>query len=181
MATAVTTSGQLAIRWIEDDVNKYLNKILETDNKDFVIASDTDSIYVRFSELIERVNPKNPVDFLDKVATEKLEPFIDKSYNRLASYVKAYEQKMVMAREVIADKGIWTAKKRYILNVHDSEGVRYAQPQLKVMGIEAVKSSTPAPCRDMIKSALKVIINEDETTLNTFIQSFRENFMNVIT
>ena len=177
MATAVTTSGQLAIRWIEDDVNKYLNKILETDNKDFVIASDTDSIYVRFSELIERVNPKNPVDFLDKVATEKLEPFIDKSYNRLASYVKAYEQKMVMAREVIADKGIWTAKKRYILNVHDSEGVRYAQPQLKVMGIEAVKSSTPAPCRDMIKSALKVIINEDETTLNTFIQSFRENFM----
>jgi len=128
-------------------------------------------------QLIEKVNPKNPVDFLDKVATEKLEPFIDKSYSRLASYVKAYEQKMVMAREVIADKGIWTAKKRYILNVHDSEGVRYAEPQLKVMGIEAVKSSTPAPCRDMIKSALKVIINEDETTLNTFIQSFRENFM----
>ena len=177
MATAVTTSGQLSIRWIENKVNAYLNKILETDDKDYVIASDTDSIYVTFDELVSKVTPKNPVDFLDKVATEKLEPFIEKCYEELAEYVNAYQQKMEMAREVIADKGIWTAKKRYILNVHDSEGVRYAEPQLKVMGIEAVKSSTPAPCREMIKSALKVIINGDEKTLNTFIQSFRENFM----
>ena len=84
-----------------------------------------------------------------------------------------------MSREVIADKGIWTAKKRYILNVYDSEGVRYKEPQLKVMGIEAVKSSTPAPCREMIKTALKIIINEDVETLNTFIQAFRKTFMNL--
>ena len=177
MATAITTAGQLSIRWIENAVNGYLNKILETENVDYIIASDTDSIYVRFDELISKINPKNPVDFLDKVATEKMEPFIDKCYTQMAEYVNAYQQKMEMAREVIADKGIWTAKKRYILNVHDSEGVRYDEPQIKVMGIEAVKSSTPEPCRDMIKSALKVIINEDETSLNTFIQSFRENFM----
>jgi len=177
MATAVTTSGQLAIRWIENKVNEYLNKLLETTEVDYIIASDTDSIYVRFDELVSKVNPKNPVDFLDKVAKEKIEPYITKCYEELAEYVNAYEQKMEMAREVIADKGIWTAKKRYILNVHDSEGVRYAEPQIKVMGIEAVKSSTPAPCREMIRSALKIIINEDEITLNTFIQAFRENFM----
>jgi DNA polymerase elongation subunit (family B) len=177
MATAVTTSGQLAIRWIENKVNEYLNKLLETTEVDYIIASDTDSIYVRFDELISKVNPKSPVDFLDKVAKEKLEPYITKCYEELAEYVGAYQQKMDMAREVIADKGIWTAKKRYILNVYDSEGVRYAEPQIKVMGIEAVKSSTPAPCREMIKSALKIIINEDETTLNTFIQAFRKNFM----
>jgi DNA polymerase elongation subunit (family B) len=177
MATAVTTSGQLSIRWIENKVNEYLNKILQTTDKDYVIASDTDSIYVTFDELVSKVTPKNPVDFLDKVATEKIEPYITKCFEELAEYVHAYQQKMDMAREVIADKGIWTAKKRYILNVHDSEGVRYAEPQIKVMGIEAVKSSTPAPCREMIKSALKVIINDDERTLNTFIQAFRENFM----
>ena len=177
MATAVTTSGQLSIRWIENKVNDYLNKVLATTDVDYIIAADTDSIYVRFDELVSKVNPKNPVDFLDKVAKEKIEPYITKCYEELAKYVRAYDQKMEMAREVIADKGIWTAKKRYILNVHDSEGVRYAEPQIKVMGIEAVKSSTPAPCREMIKSALKIIINEDETTLNTFIQAFRENFM----
>jgi DNA polymerase elongation subunit (family B) len=160
-------------------VNGYLNKILETENVDYIIAADTDSIYVRFDELISKVNPKNPVDFLDKVASEKMEPYITKCYEELAKYVRAYQQKMEMAREVIADKGIWTAKKRYILNVHDSEGVRYDEPQIKVMGIEAVKSSTPEPCRDMIKSALKVIINEDETKLNTFIQDFRKEFMDM--
>ena len=179
MATAITTAGQLSIRWIENAVNGYLNKILGTEDKDFVLASDTDSIYVVFDELIEKINPKNPVDFLDKVGREKLEPFIEECYKELAEYVRAYDQKMFMAREVIADKGIWTAKKRYILNVHDSEGVRYKEPQLKVMGIEAVKSSTPAPCREMIKTALKIIINEDEETLNTFIQSFRKTFMNL--
>ena len=179
MATAITTAGQLSIRWIENAVNGYLNKILDTQDKDFVLASDTDSIYVVFDELISKVNPKNPVDFLDKVAKEKIEPFIEECYKELAEYVRAYDQKMFMSREVIADKGIWTAKKRYILNVHDSEGVRYAEPQIKVMGIEAVKSSTPAPCREMIKTALKIIINEDEETLNTFIQAFRKTFMNL--
>jgi DNA polymerase elongation subunit (family B) len=179
MATAITTAGQLSIRWIENAVNGYLNKILGTQDKDFVLASDTDSIYVVFDELIEKIKPNNPVDFLDKVGREKFEPFIEECYKELAEYVKAYEQKMFMSREVIADKAIWTAKKRYILNVHDSEGVRYKEPQLKVMGIEAVKSSTPAPCREMIKTALKIIINEDEETLNTFIQSFRKTFMNL--
>jgi DNA polymerase elongation subunit (family B) len=82
-----------------------------------------------------------------------------------------------MKREVIANKGIWTAKKRYILNAYDVEGVRYKEPQLKIMGIEAVKSSTPAPCRQKIKDALKIIMSGDEKMLNTFIQEFREEFM----
>ena len=186
MAAAITTAGQLAIRWIENDVNRYLNRILQTVDKDYVIASDTDSIYVNFSELVSKsfsekddISNDRVVSFLASVAENKVEPFIDESYKRLAAYVKPYEQKMEMSREVIADKGIWTAKKRYILNVYDSEGVRYKEPQLKVMGIEAVKSSTPAPCREMIKTALKIIINEDEETLNTFIQSFRKTFMNL--
>ena len=185
MATAVTTSGQLSIRWIENKVNEYLNKLLNTTEEDYVIASDTDSIYVRFEELVRKsfngrdVSTDKIVDFLSKVATEKLAPYITECYVELAGYVNAYQQKMDMAREVIADKGIWTAKKRYILNVHDSEGVRYAEPQLKIMGIEAVKSSTPGPCREKIKDVLKVIVNEDEQAVNKFIQNFRKEFMDM--
>ena len=169
IAEGITTAGQLSIRWIENKVNQYMNKLLDTDNKDYVIASDTDSIYVTFDKLVEKFNPKNTVNFLDTIAKEKLEPFIDKSYQELADYTNAYAQKMQMKREVIADKGIWTAKKRYILNAHDVEGVRYKEPQLKIMGIEAVKSSTPAPCRQKIKDALKIIMSGDEKMLNTFI------------
>ena len=181
-AEAITTSGQLAIRWIEKEVNNYLNKLFNTKEKDYIIASDTDSIYVTFDELVSHVfkddvSPTKIINFLDKVIKEKIEPFIDESYGKLAKYLHAYEQKMVMKREVIADKGIWTAKKRYILNVWDSEGVRYKEPHLKIMGIEAVKSSTPASCRKKIKEALKLIMSGNEKELNQFIQEFRKEFL----
>ena len=178
IAEGITKAGQLSIRWIEKKINQYLNKLLGTD-ADYVIASDTDSIYVTFDALIDKVKPNNPIDFLDTIANEKIEPFIDKSYKQLADYVRAYDQKMQMKREVIADKGIWTAKKRYILNAWDVEGVRYKEPSLKIMGIEAVKSSTPAPCREKIKEALKIIMGGSEKELNTFIQDFRKEFINL--
>ena len=182
VATAITTSGQLSIRWIEKSINIYLNKILKTDKVDYVIASDTDSVYITFDILVGKVFQSGATDdriveFLDRLAKEKLEPFIGESYQALAKTMNAYDQKMFMAREAIADKGIWTAKKRYILNVHDMEGVRYKEPQLKIMGIEAVKSSTPAPCREKIKQALKIIMSGDEKMLNKFIQEFRDEFM----
>ena len=184
IAEGITTAGQLSIRWIEKKVNEYLNKLLETDNKDYVVASDTDSIYVTLDGLVSKVFKEGTptvkiVNFLDKVAEEKLESFIDKSYKDLAQYVSAYNQKMFMKREVIADKAIWTAKKRYILNAWDVEGVRYKEPQLKIMGIEAVKSSTPAPCRAKIKDALKIMMQGDASDLNKFLQEFRKEFDNL--
>ena len=184
VAEAITTSGQLSIRYIESTLNGYINKIVGTVGRDYVLASDTDSVYITFNDLVDRVFDKGEktetiVKFLDRVAREKIEPFIDKSYKTLAEYVNAYEQKMQMKREVIADKGIWAAKKRYILNAWDVEGVRYKEPQLKLMGIEAVKSSTPAPCREKLKEALKIIMSGDSEELNTFIQDFREEFMSL--
>ena len=182
VAEAITTSGQLSIRWIERSLNRYLNQTLKTDDLDYVIASDTDSVYITFDRLIDKLpiqeqDTGEVINFLDRLAREKIEPFIDKSYQELAEHINAYEQKMFMKREVIADKGIWTAKKRYILNAWDVEGVRYKEPSLKIMGIEAVKSSTPAPCREKIKQALKIIMSSDEKELNDFIQEFRTDFM----
>jgi len=184
VATAITTSGQLSIRWIEKSLNIYLNKILGTHNEDYIIASDTDSVYITFDRLVDKVfgerkETKPIIKFLDRVAKEKLEPFIGKSYQALSEVTNAYEQKMEMGREAIADTVVWTAKKRYILNVYNMEGVEYSEPKLKIMGIEAVKSSTPAPCREKLKEALKIIMGGTEKELNTFIQDFREEFMSL--
>ena len=110
----------------------------------------------------------------------EFEKYIESSYQALASYVNAYDQKMFMKRENIADRGIWTAKKRYILNVWDSEGVRYADAKLKIMGIEAVKSSTPAPCRTMIKEGLKVMMSGTEDEMIDYIDSCRTKFKYII-
>ncbi|MHA2023780.1 MAG: DNA polymerase domain-containing protein, partial [Candidatus Thorarchaeota archaeon] len=181
-AEAITFSGQTSIRWIENKVNGYLNNLLQTKDKDYVIASDTDSIYINFGPVVDKfLGSKSGdktaiVSILNKICEEKLEPFIDASYQELASYVNAYDQKMQMKRENIADRGIWTAKKRYILNVWDSEGVRYSEPKLKIMGIEAVKSSTPAPCRSMIKDALKLMMNGTEDEVIDFIEESRKKF-----
>ena len=181
-AEAITLSGQVSIRWIENKMNQYLNTVLKTEGEDYVIASDTDSIYLNLGPLVESVykgrekTDESIARFLDKVCQTKFEPFIESSYQELAEYVGAYEQKMIMKRENIANKGIWTAKKRYILNVFNSEGVQYAEPKLKVMGIECVKSSTPGACRDKIKECLTVIMNEGEEEAQKFIKDFRENF-----
>ena len=181
-AEAITLSGQVSIRWIEQRMNNYLNKILKTEDIDYVIASDTDSIYLHLGPLVENVfasrekDDKSIVTFLNKVCEVEFEKYIESSYQALANYVNAYDQKMFMKRETIANKGIWTAKKRYMLNAWDIEGVRFAEPKLKVMGIEAVKSSTPGACREKIKECITVIMNESEEAAQEFIANFRDEF-----
>ena len=179
LAESITKSGQLSIRWMERKMNEYLNKQLKT-NDDYVIAIDTDSMYIRLGPLVQKTYPnkdvRDTVDFLDRACRNIFEPFIDRSYEQLAVYTAAYEQKMKMKREAIANKVIWTGKKHYIMNVYDLEGVRYSEPKLKIQGIEAVRSSTPAACRENIKGALSVIMNEDELSLQEYIRKFRADF-----
>ncbi len=183
-ASAITTAGQLSIRWIENKLNDYMNKILKTNGEDYVIASDTDSIYLSLDKLVSKTiveqNPnastKQIIKFMDKVCEDRIQPFIDKAYAELAGYVNAYEQKMQMKREALADKGIWTAKKRYIMNVYNNEGVEYAKPKVKVMGLEMIKSSTPAYCRKILWEAIDIIINKTEDDMIGMIETYRQEF-----
>jgi DNA polymerase elongation subunit (family B) len=180
MALGVTTAGQLSIRWIENKINEYMNHLLKTE-EDYVIASDTDSIYLHLGELVKKVYPnqtdvKQVIAFMDKVCEDKLQPFIDKSYQELATYVHAYDQKMQMKREGLSNKGIWTAKKRYILNVYNNEGVQYNEPQMKVMGLEMIKSSTPSAIREKMKQAIQLMVNGTQEDIHKFIADFRAEF-----
>ena len=181
IAEAITTSGQLSIKWIEKEINRYLNEVLKTD-KDYVVAVDTDSVYITMDDLVKSVygdkelDKNKVIDFLDKVCSEQMEKIIDKSYEQLKDYMNAFDQKMVMKRENLADKALWTSKKRYIMNVYDSEGVRYEEPQLKIMGIEAIRSSTPAACKQKMKDIFKIIMNGTEEDAIQYIDDFREEF-----
>ena len=181
MALGVTTAGQLSIRWIEAKINSWMNKILNTTGKDYVIASDTDSIYLRMGELVDKFikdqsDKQKVIALMDKICEDKLQPYIDESYDELANYVRAYAQKMVMKREGLSDKGIWTAKKRYILNVYNNEGVQYKEPQMKVMGLEMVKSSTPSAIRQKMKESIKIMLQGTEDDIHNFIAEFKAEF-----
>jgi len=176
VAEAITLSGQLAVRWAEKTVNLRMNQLLKTDNFDYVIAIDTDSLYINFGPMVDKFEPKDPVNFLDEVCKGEFEKVLAESYDGLFNQFACYTNRMEMGREVIADRGIWTAKKRYILNVHNNEGVQYAEPKLKIMGIEAIKSSTPSACRDALKELFKVIVSGSESKTQQAIQSFKEYF-----
>ena len=180
IAEGITLSGQLSIRWMANKLNDFMNKTLKSDGKDYVIAIDTDSIYLSLEDLVEKVcagkNTEEKIVFMDKTCEKVIQPFIDGGYQELSEYMNAYGQKMQMKREVLADKAIWVAKKRYVLNVHNSEGVQYAKPKIKVMGLEMVKSSTPAVVRTKLKEALEVILHQDQVSLQTFVKEFKRDF-----
>jgi len=163
-------------------LNEFLNQQLKTEGYDYVVASDTDSVYLRLGNLVKKVLPNETdrdkiIDFLNKSCEKVIQPFIDKKYDELSKKMNAFVNRMQMEREVIADKGIWTAKKRYMLNVWDSEGVRYSEPQMKIMGIETTRSSTPHVVREKLKKAISIILREDNDTLVKFIEEFKEEFM----
>jgi len=184
-AEAVTYTGQVIIRWIERKLNEYVNKTLGTKDVDYVIASDTDSIYLNLGDLVDRVTSGNvlsserTVEILNQFCQKKIEPFISASCKELSDYLNCYEETLVMKRECIAEKGIWTAKKRYILNVWDNEGVRESEPKLKMMGIEAVKSSTPAPCRGYIKDCLKLVMSGTEDELIAYVEDKKKEWFSL--
>ena len=175
IAEAITLSGQAIIRWGENAINEYLRNLLQS-KKDYVITIDTDSLYVGLGDLVKKFNPKNSVDFLDTVSKDKLEPVFVKAYQEFFDKFGGIENKMVMSREVIADRGIYLAKKRYILNVIDNEGVRYKVPKIKTIGVEANKSSTPEVCREALKEIFKVIISKDQADVQQAIKQFKDHF-----
>ena len=180
MAEGITQSGQLSIQWIANKLNSFMNKTMKTEDVPYVVYGDTDSIYLSLESLVERFcdgkTDEQKIQYMDKVCEEIIQPFIDKSFGELANYMNAYEQKMVMKREVLADKGIFVKKKMYILNVHNSEGVQFAEPKLKVKGLAMVRSSTPAVVRDKLKESIKVILDGDESKLHTFIKRYKDEF-----
>jgi DNA polymerase elongation subunit (family B) len=180
LAEAITLSGQLSIRYMEKKVNDLMNQICKTSGIDYIIAVDTDSLYIRFKTLVdmycEGKSKTEIINFLDRVSKEKIEPFISEQYELLAKGMNSYSQNMEMKREVIGDKALWTGKKHYIINVWDKEGLRLKKPELKIMGIETVKSSTPEICRPALERAIEIVMNEDEDALQEYVAKFKEEF-----
>jgi DNA polymerase elongation subunit (family B) len=185
MAEAITTGGQLSIRYAEKTVNEYMNKVLKTDSVDYIVYIDTDSIYVNMGPLVKEVfgtvdiTRKQGEEFLDKVCSTKIEQVIADGYEELSRKMGAYRNAMSMKREKITDKSVFVAKKRYIMNALNSEGVHYEKPKISVTGLESVRSSTPEVCRDKLKEAFEVIINGTEKDVQKFIDDFRQEFYNL--
>jgi DNA polymerase elongation subunit (family B) len=183
IAEAITLTGQMVIKWSESSINGFMNKVVGSKNHDYIIAMDTDSVYANMSAVVEKYFPNKTtaekVKTLDDICRHQIEPLLRSTFDDLNTTFKCYTNRMEMKREGISDRGIWIAKKHYILNVHNNEGVQYAEPKLKIMGIAAVKSSTPAVCRDALKQAFKVIMTGSQKTTQKTIADFRAHFVSL--
>ena len=181
IAEGITLCGQFIIRSVAKSIDEYLNKVCGTEGIEFAFYSDTDSCYISFDALVKKFFKNKTrdeiIDIIDKICEDKLVPIINKSCDELATYTNAYKSKIAFKREVIAEQGIWVAKKRYALNVHDSEGVRYKEPKLKVMGLEIVRSSTPTPVRKYLKDAVRLMLTASEREVQDFIRDVEDTFM----
>lgn len=182
MAEAITSSGQFTIRTVANYLNNYFNKMYQTTGEDYIVASDTDSLYVNLGPLVDRVyknnepTPDKVTAMLDKFCSEQMMPQIEKCLEALSKSVGAKRNRIEMNRESLADKAIWTAKKHYILNLRDDDGFRLETPKLKIKGIECVRSSTPLVVRDAIKEALFKIMNGTQDDLKNYVNKFRDEF-----
>ena len=177
-AEAITSSGQLSVQWIERRMNEFMNDLLKTENIDYVVASDTDSIYITFEKLVDLIDDDDlaVVKALDNFCEKKIQPYLNTCFSELADSMNAFDQKMFMKRETIANKGIWRGKKIYILNAWNVEGVQYDKPKLKLTGIEAVRASTPGICRKHIKECLSIVMNENEEAVHKYVKDFKKLF-----
>lgn len=182
LASSVTLSGQLSIKWIERKVNEFISAITKQE-KDRVVLIDTDSIVLNLQDLVQQKCPNiersKQLDFLNVFGERAMNPFIDKSYQELAEYMNAYQQKMHMKRENIFNVLVSCAPKMYAGSVYNSEGVQYSldNPKWKIMGLALVKSSTPKVVRDSLKSTLEIILrNGTESDVQEYVKSVKEEY-----
>ena len=182
---SITLSGQLIIQVAEREINKWMNKVLQTENVDYIIAIDTDSNYLNCQPLVDKFfsgkSKEEVVDILDKIAKDQIQGVLESGFQVEKEYLNAYDQKMVMEREAIASSAFWTAKKRYAMCVWDMEGIRMPpdKPKLKIQGLDAIRSSTPQSCRDALLTMIRLTLLEDEKTVQEYIANFKEKFLNM--
>ena len=180
IAEGITLTGQLVIRWAQKTINKAINKVLDLpEDRDHVCYVDTDSNYINMAPLVERFKPEDPIQFMDEVCEGGIGPALDNGFKALGQRMNTFKPRMEMGREVLADRGFWTSKKRYALRVWDQEGVRFSEPKIKIMGLDAVKSSTPVLMREWMKEYIKLVLADREYDAEDFIEDKREEFINM--
>ena len=183
ISDAITVTGQYVIRFIAERLNWYMNDVLKTKGVDYVIGSDTDSVMLTLAAFVDKIDPEGKVptskmvDVVNQFCEKGIEKFLEEEYAKLAESVNAIENTLDMKREAICDVGLFRAKKNYAMRVWDMEHVRYAEPQMKIAGLESQRTDKPIPCREMMRDLIPVFFDGTEAELQKKVAAFKELFL----
>lgn len=177
IAESFTLSGQLAIKTVEKFVNDNLNKFMGTTDIDYICAIDTDSIYIKLDAIVEKhCTDVDPVDYLEDFSST-IQGWIQEGLEHLYKQTNVFQKKLFMSMEAIGP-AIWVAKKRYVMSLPSFKKIRYNPPKIKVMGIEAVRSTTPAIVREWITTAIPMaLMDNSDNDLKKYIDDKWEEFL----
>tara|TARA_B100001093_G_C26852649_1_gene1025828 strand:- start:2182 stop:4710 length:2529 start_codon:yes stop_codon:yes gene_type:complete len=180
-AEAVTLTGQQLIKATGEFGSKFYNDELGTDNIDYCIYTDTDSVFFSAKPIIEKRYPN--IDHDDKVAmteailpvAEEVQEFINRMYDLYATRIhNVSTHRFDIKQELISKAGIWIAKKRYAQWVINQEG--HPVDKLDVKGIDVVRSNFPTAMRKFLADVLQSILeNKTQHTLDEMVLDFKED------
>ena len=107
-----------------------------------------------------------------------MQPFFDEIFDEFSmNLMNTSKNWFELERESIATGAIFIEPKKYACRVIDEEYTTFAEPKLKVKGMEIVRSSTPAFCREKIKEVVNLIIDTmDRQKVIDDIRYIREDF-----
>lgn len=177
IAEAITLTGQLLIQKAGFSANKFLNEYLDTEDKDYVVFGDTDSIAVELDDVLKKNNiTEDKVNYLDKFYNDNLDNILEKEFNHYTSYCNYFQNKISFKREKIAQKLLIIGKKNYYMAVLDDEGKRYDEPKYIYKGLKVVKSDTPEIIREKLKICCEKILLGSEEEVQDYLKEFEKEY-----
>jgi DNA polymerase elongation subunit (family B) len=163
ISKAITLTGQRLLQESIKNMNEYLNTQLETLNKDYVITSDTDSLFIQVKDLVLKRYPNTSTkeeyinavlelaNELQKIANKFISNFVETAFN-----VKERPHYFELKQEVVIERGYFAGKRRYAMLVVNKEGV--TTEEMIMMGLDLMKSNMTPMYRKFGEDLLQQIM-----------------------
>ena len=185
-SAAITNSGQRLTKESITFVNQYISDQLEIDPKTFVIASDTDSLYMELTDLLKKRNPD--LDYNDReekikrllTLTSELQTVANANLNNITQDLFNMHGKhyFELKQEVIAEKAYWSGKRRYAMYIVNKEGVLIEELEMK--GLDIMKSNFPPYFKNFGEQLIKnILFSKSKEEIDKDVMDFKNSIQTV--
>ena len=179
ISKAITLTGQRLLQESIKNMNAYLNKYLKVTDKDYIITSDTDSLFIQVKDVLI----SKGVDLTDKaacieatleIATE-LQKVANKFINRVAreNFNIRGDHYFELKQEVVIERGYFAGKRRYAMYIVNKEGVTV--DEMVMMGLDLMKSNMTPMYRKFGEELLQqIMFGTDKKEIDKRILDFKK-------
>lgn len=182
IASSITLTGQSVIKKSRDIFSDFFK--LKTGNDDFdtmdryLIGGDTDSLYISMAGMNVNFFDGKKVTKEGYKIVEEFQKYLNSKVDEWAkNTLLSTDNRLEFKREVIADVGVFTQKKRYVVHILDKEGIPC--DKWKYVGVEIVQASISKFVKNYIKDIVhKIIMTKDVKMIDKLFNQSKIDFEN---